>query len=384
MQSAFDDYYTQADNLKDAAARKKYLTEKDPSAEYVDQLKEFAQKHQGTHAGLMALRRLVLLGAGGGTRDNPRDLGKRFALTQLIDYERSPELPEIMRYLASGNTEPAVEGFLRDLIGSKTASDGNRVFARYMLARWQLDLVGAHEYWERRLKELDDGDKLRYSNEREYLQTSLSGGFSSQKLANMEREAISSLESLTKSSSNVRQPAVKAVDDKWLVIRVAPEKTQSMPLVTDLATGLLFEQKHLKLGRPAPDLEVSLVNGELWSLAQQRGRTVIIQFSFKGCGPCEEMYPDLKTLQEKFPDSLSILSIMADEEKSDTTEAVHSGKLTWNVCWDGYRGPIATKWAVNGFPTVYVVGPNGKIAGRGLRGEALKSKVAQLTKPLRK
>lgn len=379
MQIAFDDYHTQADMLKDDAARKKYLEEEAPYARFVDQLEEFAQKHRGTHAGLMALRRLVLLGGSGGQLNNPRDLGKQFALNQLIDYERSPELPEVMRYLDSGNTEPAVEAFLKDLIASKTAINENRIFARYMLSRWKLDLVNAHEYWERRLKELDAGAKLRYSSERDYLQKSLSQALPRPKLAQMEREAISSLVSLSKSSSDVRQPAVRGVDDQWMIIRVDSEKTQSMPLVTNLAAGLLFEQKHLKLGRPAPELEVSLVDGERWSLSQQQGRTVIIQFSFKGCGPCEAMYPDMKALKAKFPDTLSILSIMSDKEKSDTTDAVQSGKLTWNVCWDGYRGPIATKWAVKAFPTVYIIGPDGKIAGHGLSGDSLRSKVDELT-----
>ena len=241
-------------------------------------------------------------------------------------------------------------------------------------------MVSGHEFWERRLKELDAGAESRSPIEREWLQKSLSGALPSQKLAIMEREAISSLESLSKSQSNVRQPGVKGVDPGWFIIRVDSEKTQTMPLVTDLAAGLLFKHKHLQIGRPAADLDVSLVNGESWSLAQQRGKTVIIQFSFKGCGPCAAMYPDLKALKNAFPDSLSILSIMADEDQSDTVEAVKSGKLTWNVCWDGSRGPIATQWGVAGFPTVYVVGPNGKIAGNNLYGDSLKSKIDELAK----
>ena len=140
MQSSFDAYYTQADMLKDDVERKKYLVEKDPTAQFVDQLKESAKKYHRTHAGLMALRRLVLLGGSGGQHNNPRDLGKRFALSRLTDYERSPELPEVMRYLDSGNTEPAVETFLQELIESKAASNVNRVFARYMLSRWKLEL----------------------------------------------------------------------------------------------------------------------------------------------------------------------------------------------------------------------------------------------------
>jgi hypothetical protein len=70
---------------------------------------------------------------------------------------------------------------------------------------------------------------------------------------------------------------------------------------------------------------------------------------------------------------------MADETRDITEESVAQGKLPWSVCWDGYRGPIATRWAVIGFPTIYVVDPKGKIAGIGLRGEALKQRIAEIS-----
>ncbi len=153
-----------------------------------------------------------------------------------------------------------------------------------------------------------------------------------------------------------------------------------MPLVKELAAGLLFKEQHLREGKPAPDLKLQLVSGEDWSLADQRGKTVIIQFSFKGCGPCEAMYPDLRELAAAHKEKLAILSIMVDEKKADTTDAVNSGKLAWNVHWDGDRGPIATQWAVPSFPTVYVIGPDGRIVSNGLRGNQLKAKIAELTR----
>jgi hypothetical protein len=69
---------------------------------------------------------------------------------------------------------------------------------------------------------------------------------------------------------------------------------------------------------------------------------------------------------------------MTDEKRSDAEEGGSSGKMTWNLHWDGHRGPLATKWAVNGFPTVYIVDPEGRIAASGLRGDELREKVAEL------
>lgn len=56
-------------------------------------------------------------------------------------------------------------------------------------------------------------------------------------------------------------------------------------------------------------------------------------------------------------------------------------EINWDVTWDGDGGPIATLWAVQAFPTVYVIAPDGTIAAADLSGVALRDKVKQLAQP---
>jgi hypothetical protein len=70
---------------------------------------------------------------------------------------------------------------------------------------------------------------------------------------------------------------------------------------------------------------------------------------------------------------------MADAAREDTVEAVTSGKITWGAHFDSNRGPLCTKWDVTRVPTVYVIGPDGKIAESGfLPADQLKTRVAEL------
>lgn len=380
MYVEYDNYYTQAEKINDKQQRDKYFADHDPATKYVPLLTEFEHTHHGTHAGLMAVRKIIHLGAGGGEFDNPRDLGRRHALKVLKDYASAAELPEIIRYLDTGNFEPESETLLRHLMNDTHVRQENRMFAKYMLARWSLTARNAHQNWERRRKELAEGQAPQYPKEKEYLTAASSSALPPEKLAKLEHEAIEILNSLSTSNSEVRQPGVKGIDEHWHVIRFDPDKTKTMPLVKELSAGLLFKEQHLREGKPAPDLNLQLVTGEQWSLTDQQGKTVIIQFSFKGCGPCEAMYPDLRELAAAHKEKLVILSIMADEKQADTTDAVKSRKITWNVHWDGDKGPVAPQWAVNGFPTVYVVGPDGRIVTNRHRGEKLKTKIAELTR----
>ena len=86
----------------------------------------------------------------------------------------------------------------------------------------------------------------------------------------------------------------------------------------------------------------------------------------------------MRRLMKLYPERLSILSVMTDQDVTDTTDAVKSGKLTWNVVWDGARGPISTRWAVTRFPTVYIIGRDGNVAGMDLRDDELTDKIALL------
>lgn len=380
LYAAYDKLHMRAEKITDVAEQAKFYAEKDPTPKFVDRLIEFERTQHGTHAGLMAARRLVLLGAGGGDPDNPRDVGRRHALKALRDYANAAELPEIIRYLPYGNVEPESEPLLRYLMNDPEVRDENRLFAKYMFARWALTIRDIHENWERWSQELAAGREPRFFKEKENLIKKQAKALPAQKLSTLEREALEILLSFKTSQSDVRQPGIKGVDEHWHLIYFDPDKTKTMPLVKELAAGLLFKEQHLRQGKPAPDLKLLLVSGRHWSLADQRGKTVIIQFSFKGCGPCEAMYPDLRELAEEYNGKLVILSIMADEKRADTTDAVKSGKLTWNVHWDGDKGPVATQWAVPSFPTVYVIGPDGRIVANGLRGNQLKAKIAELTR----
>ena len=87
----------------------------------------------------------------------------------------------------------------------------------------------------------------------------------------------------------------------------------------------------------------------------------------------------MRKLKKLYPDKLSILSVMVDKDLADTIEAVESGKITWDVAWDGDRGPIATRWAISRFPTVYVIGRDGIVTGVDLRGDELTDRIVDLT-----
>ena len=92
------------------------------------------------------------------------------------------------------------------------------------------------------------------------------------------------------------------------------------------------------------------------------------------------MYPHERSLVEKLEGKpFSLIGINSDP-KAKLQEIIEDGTVTWECVWDGgsTRGPIATKWNVRGWPTIYILDHEGVIRFKNLRGEEMEHAVMGL------
>jgi len=229
-----------------------------------------------------------------------------------------------------------------------------------------------------RLHALDEGVTPRGPRERAVMEERLAALPAVVRTVAWQKEAVQLLREVAESSTGLSIPKIKSVDPKRYLLRALENPEETIRYLTDSAKASLFKENHLRMGGMAPDLQVELLSGEKWSMAELRGKVVVIQFAHKTCHPCVAMYPDLRELQQKYGERISILSLMSDRKRTDAQQSVADGDVTWHVHWEGHREPIGNLWSVNRYPTVYVVDPQGKIAGTDLWGEELKKKIGQL------
>lgn len=375
MRADFHACYTFMPEPTNTAECEKRLA-KDPALNYVPQFVDFELRHHGTHAGLMAARQVLLLAGGWFEPSDTREFARRRILSVLGDYVPAPELLEMLGHLAHGMPEPMCETVLRQMASSKEWGERSRACAGYLFAQW-CEAMDVREWLEERLDELDGRTGPEIPWERASLERRRAAVPPPLKIAALKTEAVEVLESLSNCPPDLRQPCAVGIDHEGAIVECSSTPPE-WPTIRDLAAGLLFKMRRLNVGNKAPDLQLNLVDGKKWSLAEQAGKVVVIQFAHKGCRPCEQEYPALRSLIREYGEKVEVLSIMGDPRREDATKAVESGKLTWSVYWDGLPGPIGTKWAVTGVPTEYVVAPDGRIAGHHLRGESLKARVAEL------
>jgi peroxiredoxin len=141
--------------------------------------------------------------------------------------------------------------------------------------------------------------------------------------------------------------------------------------------------KTLTVGKTAPDAIGRDLAGNPLSLADYRGKVVLLAFSADWCGICRSQYPYYKLMQEMYAVwPFAILGVeTGDLEAAARVKAQHG--LTYRSWWDAPagnhgRGPIASSWNVRGWPTTYLLDAHGVIRFANLRDEELLKAARQL------
>ena len=79
------------------------------------------------------------------------------------------------------------------------------------------------------------------------------------------------------------------------------------------------------------------------------------------------MYPHERSLVEKYQNRpFVILGVNSDASRELVKQVSEKEKLTWRSFWDGGStdGPIARRWNVTGWPTLYLIDHQGVIVRR--------------------
>lgn len=133
----------------------------------------------------------------------------------------------------------------------------------------------------------------------------------------------------------------------------------------------------------AKEIEVTLLDGETFTLSSQKGKVVIIDFWATWCAPCREEIPNLKTLYENLhTKGLEIIGISLDNDKTKLNEYIREESLSWKFSYSGkaWKDPDARNYGVNSIPSIWIVDKKGILRDFDLRGDALETRVMELLK----
>ncbi|SKB38741.1 Thiol-disulfide isomerase or thioredoxin [Sphingobacterium nematocida] len=145
--------------------------------------------------------------------------------------------------------------------------------------------------------------------------------------------------------------------------------------------GLIIAEKYRIGMKIAPGKELenfsSLDTNRLpLSLAEvkAKGKVTLVDFWASWCGPCRAENPHLRKVYADFHDKgFNILAVSLDRNELAWKKAINQDQLPWYHIsslqyWDE---PIVKQFGITGVPDSFLLDAEGRIIGRGLRGDKL-------------
>lgn len=143
-------------------------------------------------------------------------------------------------------------------------------------------------------------------------------------------------------------------------------------------TKMLEELKKQVINKPASAFTLTDLDGKKVSLADYKGKVVVLDFWATWCGPCVASFPGMKKMQDKYKADPNVKFLFVDtwqteenKEKNARDFIAKNQYESFHVLMDN-EDKVVSQFEISGIPTKFIIGKDGNIKFKsvGFNGEA--------------
>ncbi len=202
---------------------------------------------------------------------------------------------------------------------------------------------------------------------------------------------------LMEQQDNFRDEYIKAHPESFVTHYILDGVKQDYPLdqLKDLMAGFTTEsiyrdhlndyvakQERLEVGQPFIDFTLQTKDGEDVTLSEKiaQNKLTLVDFWASWCGPCRHENPVVKAAYEKYHElGFDVVGVSVDQDEAAWLKAVEEDELPWMQVRDS-EDKVSEDYMIYYIPSNFLFDQNGTMIAKGLRGEDLEAKLAEILK----
>ena len=200
---------------------------------------------------------------------------------------------------------------------------------------------------------------------------------------------------LMEQQDSFRDDYIKAHPNSFVTHYILDGVKQDYPIdqLKDLMAGFTTEsiyrdhlndyvakQERLEVGQPFIDFTLQTKDGENVTLSEIIGQNklTLVDFWASWCGPCRHENPVVKAAYEQYHElGFDVVGVSVDQDEDAWLKAVEDDQLPWTQVRDS-ENKVSEDYMIYYIPSNFLFDQNGTMIAKGLRGEDLAAKLAEI------
>jgi thiol-disulfide isomerase/thioredoxin len=160
---------------------------------------------------------------------------------------------------------------------------------------------------------------------------------------------------------------------KEIIVPEMPAGRSDEPLVVE-SIGLALTN-HVDVGEVAPSFAFKTLDGKEAKLEDYKGKFVFLDFWATWCGPCVAETPNLKAAFNDHGGDprFVMIGLSLDADVAEPKKYAENNETKWmqGHLGDWSNSPVPALYGFKGIPATFLIGPDGKVIAKNLRGPAM-------------